>query len=193
MARAINIQLIIEEIQSSLEIPSYSEHDKGFDDGLKYVLDLIEKAPTLTPPNEPERAGLYGKYTVYKNKDGSLVTDCFILRPAKDPAAVIALRAYAATTDNAELSADIINWVGAEPNESLTIEQLLNMDGEPVYVVFRPDNSGDKPQFWALVSADKQHDEVYLLDSMGGAGSYDEIWANLEAIYRRPPEGEEDT
>lgn len=53
MARAINIQPIIEEIQSSLEIPSYSEHDDGFDDGLKYVLDLIEKAPTLTPPNEP--------------------------------------------------------------------------------------------------------------------------------------------
>ena len=52
MARAINIQPIIEEIQSSLEIPSYSEHDKGFDDGLKYVLGLIEKAPALTPPNE---------------------------------------------------------------------------------------------------------------------------------------------
>ena len=132
MARAINIQLIIEEIQSSLEIPSYSEHDKGFDDGLKYVLDLIEKAPTLTPPNEPERAGLYGKYTVYKNKDGSLVTDCFILRPAKDPAAVAALRAYAAATDNAELAADIINWVGFEPNEPLTLEQLREMDGEPV-------------------------------------------------------------
>lgn len=79
------------------------------------------------------------------------------------------------------------------PNEPLTLKQLREMDGEPVYVVFRPDNSGDKPQFWALVSADKQHDEVYLLDSMGGAGSYDEIWANLEAIYRRPPEGEEDT
>ena len=53
MTRSINIQPIIEEIQSSLEIPSYSEHDKGFDDGLKYVLDLIENAPTLTPPNEP--------------------------------------------------------------------------------------------------------------------------------------------
>ena len=128
MARAINIQLIIEEIQSSLEIPSYSEHDKGFDDGLKYVLGLIEEAPTLAPPNEP-----------------------------------------------------------------LTLDELREMNGEPVYVVFRPDNSGDKPQFWALVSADKQHDEVYLLDSMGGAGSYDEIWANLEAIYRRPPEGEDDT
>lgn len=76
----------------------------------------------LDKPNEWERAGLYGKYTVYKNKDGSLVTDCFILRPAKDPAAVAALRAYAATTDNAELAADIINWVGAEPNEPLSCE-----------------------------------------------------------------------
>ena len=76
------------------------------------------------------------------------------------------------------------------PNEPLTLDALLKMDGQPVYVVFRPDNSCDKPQFWALVSADKQHDEVYLLDSMGGAGSYDEIWANIEAIYRRPPEGE---
>ena len=52
MTGSINIQPIIEEIQSSLEIPSYSEHDKGFDDGLEHVLDLIENAPTLTPPNE---------------------------------------------------------------------------------------------------------------------------------------------
>ena len=83
--------------------------------------------PTLIPPKEPERAGLYGKYTVYKNKDGSLVTDCFILRPAKDPAAVAALRAYAATTDNAELAADIINWVGAEPNEPLTCDGCISL------------------------------------------------------------------
>lgn len=93
------------------------------------VEQIVDTAPTLTPPNEPERAGLYGKYTVYKNKDGSLVTDCFVLRPAKDPAAVAALRAYAAATDNAELSADIINWVGAEPNEPLSLEQLREMDG----------------------------------------------------------------
>ena len=52
MAKMIDIQTVVEEIQSSLDIPSYSEHDKGFDDGLKYVLGLIEKAATLTPPNE---------------------------------------------------------------------------------------------------------------------------------------------
>lgn len=78
------------------------------------------------------------------------------------------------------------------PNAPLTLDELLTMDGEPVYVVFRPAISGEKPQFWALVSADKQHGEVYLLDSMGGAGSHDEIWADLEGIYRRPSERQED-
>ena len=89
------------------------------------IIPAINELLTNTPPNEL-RAGLYGKYTVYKNKDGSLVTDCFILRPAKDPAAVAALRAYAAATDNAELAADIINWVGAEPNEP---EEIIELKG----------------------------------------------------------------
>ena len=51
MAKVIDIQTVIEEIQSLLDISSYSHHDMGFD-GLKHVLDLIEKAPTLTPLNE---------------------------------------------------------------------------------------------------------------------------------------------
>lgn len=138
----------------------------------------------VRPPNEP-RAGLYGKYTVYKNKDGSLVTDCFILRPAKDPAAVAALRAYAATTDNAELAADIINWVGAEPNEPLSIEQLRGMKDEPAYLnVFDPLlKSG-----WHIIKAVTEDkiifrgwEKIYVpIDGMG-------IDYNL---YRRPPEGE---
>ena len=107
-----------------LHILMENENDGAavFDD----IVDWIKYTPTLTPPNEPERAGLYGKYTVYKNKDGSLVTDCFILRPAKDPAAVAALRAYAAATDNAELAADIINWVGAEANERVKVMEAIN-------------------------------------------------------------------
>ena len=109
---------------------------------------------TLAPPNEPKGDGLYGKYTVYKNKDGSLVTDCFILRPAKDPAAVAALRAYAATTDNAELASDIINWVGAEPNEPLTQEQLREMVGHWVWVLVNYEHNGEAFQCdgWALVA-----------------------------------------
>lgn len=77
------------------------------------------------------------------------------------------------------------------PNEPLTLEQLRKMDGEPVYVVFRPDISGERSQSWALVNVDEKYGEVYLVDSIPGASCYyDEIWADLEGIYRRPPEGE---
>ena len=77
------------------------------------------------------------------------------------------------------------------PNEPLTSDELLKMDGEPVYVVFRPDISGERSQSWALVNVDEKYGEVYLVDSIPGASCYyDEIWADLEGIYRRPPEGE---
>ena len=139
----------------------------------------VERQPTLTLPNE-SRAGLYRKYTVYKNKDGSLVTDCFILRPAKDPAAVAALRAYAAATDNAELAADIINWVGAEPNEPLSIEQLRGMNGEPVWI--------DNEKTYAILQVwDDDNIDAICLKPRGC------IHAIGMKIYRRPPEGEEDT
>lgn len=154
---------------------------------LEQVLYDIQHVPTLTPPNEP-RAGLYGKYTVYKNKDGSLVTDCFILRPAKDPAAVAALREYAAITDNAELAADIINWVGAEPNEPLTIEQLLKMDGEPVWV--------EDVKHWALIDIEKggQWDGMpFAIWAENGTKFTYNIKNRGLYCYRRPPEGEEDT
>lgn len=157
-----------------------SEFESGFNQGLNQAMWIITHAPTLTPPNEP-RAGLYGKYTVYKNKDGSLVTDCFILRPAKDPAAVAALRAYAAATDNAELSADIINWVGAEPNEPLTIEQLREMDGEPVY-----DYRG---QEWYVIQEYYDH-ELTMTDGTRFFDD-DEFDGVDKRFYRRPPEGED--
>lgn len=147
----------------------------------------INEAPTLTPPNEP-RAGLYGKYTVYKNKDGSLVTDCFILRPAKDPAAVAALRAYAAATDNAELAADIISWVGAEPNEPLTQADLDGMDYDKVWIDYE-DGTGE----WALVC----NGYIYSIDTLEGAGldfvDYmrgEKLEPHGYKVYSRPPEGE---
>ena len=56
--------------------------------------------------------GLKRKFLVFKSDTGEMVENCFVLRPDKDPAAVEALRAYARATDNATLSADIVNWVG---------------------------------------------------------------------------------
>ena len=144
------------------------------------------ESSTLTPPNEPERAGLYGKYTVYKNKDGSLVTDCFILRPAKDPAAVAALRAYAAATDNAELAADIINWVGAEPNEPLPV--LINDEPDREYIDYICPRCKD------IISQRRRGqrmETVYQCKFHDNCGQRVD-WSDPRP-YRRPPEGEEDT
>ena len=105
--------------------------------------------------------------------------------------------------NNAELVKSVLEWEDAHPNkavpykpaltppnEPLTLDELLKMDGEPVYVVFRPDISGERSQSWALVNVDEKYGEVYLVDSIPGASCYyDEIWADLEGIYRRPPEG----
>lgn len=135
MARAIDVDRVKREIRKNKEKIVISCKQKYVP--LSLIYEILNKAPTLTPPNEPERAGLYGKYSVYKNKDGSQVTDCFVLRPDKDPAAVVALTAYATATDNAELAADIRGWIGSEPNEPLTPCDLCrynppsSCDGKP--------------------------------------------------------------
>lgn len=54
--------------------------------------------------------GLRVKYNVTKISDGSLVNDCFVLRPDRDQAAVEALKAYANATNNDDLAYDILNW-----------------------------------------------------------------------------------
>lgn len=56
--------------------------------------------------------GLKEKYLVFKADTGEQVVNGFVLRPDKDTAAVEALRAYARSTDNKNLSDDIYNWVG---------------------------------------------------------------------------------
>lgn len=62
--------------------------------------------------------GLKAKYLVFKADTGERVSNCFVHRPDKDPAAVEAIRAYARATDNETLAEDIYKWVGkGEPAE----------------------------------------------------------------------------
>ena len=75
------------------------------------------------------------------------------------------------------------------PNEPLTLDEILKMDGEPVYIVFSPDVDGEKLQFWALVAVD-EGDDVYLANKDEWAFNYEEFLEDVEAIYRRQPEGE---
>lgn len=68
--------------------------------------------------NTDDKRGLYGKYIITK-ADGTPVTDrCFVLKPDKDPAAVAALQAYAAATDDEQLRDDLYAWVGMPAPES---------------------------------------------------------------------------
>ena len=84
----------------------------------------------------------------------------------------------------------------APPNEPLTIEQLREMDGEPVWVVYDQDAAKTTPGFdpftlWALVEVTKG--SVFLTNNLGGRTAYaddqDLEWAGI-TVYRRPPEGE---
>ena len=169
---------------------------------LDQVLHDIQAMPTLTPPNE--WVSVYDRLP--EPGERVLATDCgfvgefYINKRGK-------WQRYNVNCSELLMALDILYWMPlpAPPgkdnnvptksqNEPLTLDELLTMDGEPVYVVFRPDGSGERSQSWALVNVDEKYGEVYLVDSIPGASCYyDEIWADLEGIYRRPPEGEENT
>ena len=99
------------------------------------LCDAVDMAISALRQQEQERKaatgeGLRCKYIVRKADTGEGVDGCFVLRPDRDRAAVAALRAYAAATDNDVLATDILNWVGHESNEPLTLDELRKMDGE---------------------------------------------------------------
>lgn len=71
--------------------------------------------------------GLKRKFLVFKSDTGEMIENCFVLRPDKDPAAVAALRAYAGATDNKTLAADIMDWVGEDRNDPLTLDELKQL------------------------------------------------------------------
>lgn len=72
--------------------------------------------------------GLYDKYLVVKKVDGTTVTGCFILRPENDPAAVIALQAYADATKNKRLADDLYKWVGRPMQKPISYERIQNSE-----------------------------------------------------------------
>lgn len=71
-------------------------------------------------------------------------------------------------------------------NKALTLEQLRQMDGEPVYVII---NGVEPLKMWCLIEIDG--DDIYLTNNLGGRSSYaDMVKLYKLNLYRRPPEGE---
>ena len=82
------------------------------------------------------------------------------------------------------------------PNEPLTLDELREMNGEPVWVIYDQDAANTTPgfaplAFWALVEVAKN--SVFLVNNFGGRTAYaddqDLDWEGI-TVYRRPPEGE---
>lgn len=70
-----------------------------------------------------DRRGLWPKFRVRHHHRGDLGADeAFVLVPGRDPAAVIALKAYADATPDPALAADLRRWVAAiEGSDPATI------------------------------------------------------------------------
>ena len=112
-------------------------------------------------PLTDERDGLRQKYRVYKAKDNTPVECCFVLRPEKDPAARIAMEAYAKATENKELLEDILKAFG----DSDRVVILPCKLGDTVYTIFCGEviekrvgqfhvNSYTRPRIWADLDCD---------------------------------------
>ncbi|EHJ00413.1 hypothetical protein CDLVIII_3868 [Clostridium sp. DL-VIII] len=70
--------------------------------------------------------GLKVKYNDTKIEDGSIVDDCFVLRPNKDTAAVEALKTYSNFTQNNQLALDILNWISNFKNNNVETDIIYN-------------------------------------------------------------------
>ena len=81
-----------------------------------------------------------------------------------------------------------------QPNDSLTLDELREMDGKPVYVVI--DDGFEPLKMWALVDYIKEEQCLTLTNNLGGRSQYytaDDLEIDHITAYRRPPEGEGDT
>lgn len=82
-----------------------------------------------------------------------------------------------------------------ENPEPLTLEELREMDGEPVRVVYDEDALKTTPgfdplAFWALVEVTEK--SIFLTNNLGGrtvyAGDQDLEWAGITAYRHKPKE-----
>nr|WP_300183100.1 hypothetical protein [uncultured Agathobaculum sp.] len=85
----------------------------------------------------------------------------------------------------------IDNWPTlTPPNEPLTLAELREMDGKPVYVVI--DDGFEPLKMWALVDYIKEEQCLTLTNNLGGRSQYytaDDLEIDHITAYRCPPEG----
>ena len=174
MGRAIDKQtmlgLIIDAKRTDPETGSFAEWLAEY---------LAEHMPTLTPPNEPltlDKKRMIAKSCLHYSKSGSCT-----------------LRGYA-PLDCPRCK----EWQSNESNEPLTLEELREMDGEPVYIIAKDMGIAE----WNVITGKEPIAIAYDCPMPGfksvvegiafangrafRAGAYGITWL----AYRRSPEGE---
>ena len=162
------------------------------------IAQIVDTQPTLTPPNEwvsvEERlpnsqedvlvvAFWHERWQTMVGWHSDMGRKWRIITPhgEREPGGVTHWMPLPASPDKDN------NVPGKTQNEPLTLEQLREMDGDPVWFV---DIKGRKwyPPGWAIV--DRENCLVRLVKSWNPIffEKYGEWWL----AYRRPPEGEED-
>ena len=166
MARAIDGELLELEIANIANKLAKSDAQKAL---MGRVMYCVEHMPTLIPTNEPEYREYtcpYCYHTWLEDRDASDYPNyCPVCRA-------------------------VLRDGSAPPNEPLTLEELREMDGEPVWIVEHPDWG-----HWELSAdaedyiADRDQDLYGLKhdDPAGQCGLHVLGWL----AYRRPPEGDE--
>lgn len=128
---------------------------------------ILQEVSTLTPPNEPltlDKKRVIAESCLHYGKSGRCGLNGYT--PLDCPRCK--------------------EWHSNESNEPLTIEQLREMDGEPVWV--------EDVKHWALIDIESQWDGVpFVIWAENGAKFTYNVKSRDLHCYHHPPEGEEDT
>ncbi|MDB7903060.1 hypothetical protein PND81_17240 [Flavonifractor plautii] len=189
MARAIDGELLELEIANIANKLAKSDAQKAL---MGRVMYCVEHMPTLTPPNEwvnrvRELDELYTKLQIVTGFTAEQLLEIF--------AAGYTLE----KPDYSKKFAEMENLAeAAQPNEPLTLEELREMDGEPVYIIAKDMGIAE----WNVITGKEPIAIAYDCPMPGfksvvegiafangrafRAGAYGITWL----AYRRPPEGE---
>lgn len=162
MARAIDGELLKLEIANIANKLAKSDAQKAL---MGWVMYCVEHMPTIPQPSsEPPPCYTEEKRnTAYPLCAGRGFANC----------------AHCALWSDFEEDQD-----ETRINRPLTLEELREMDGEPIYIII----DGVEPlKMWVLIEVDGE--DIYLTNNLGGRSYYEETRKLYKfKLYRRPPE-----
>lgn len=177
MARAIDGELLELEIANIANKLAKSDAQKAL---MGRVMYCVEHMPTLTPPNEwvnrvRELDELYTKLQIVTGFTAGQLLEIF--------AAGYTLE----KPDYSKKFAEMENLAeAAQPNEPLTLEELREMNEEPVWIQNLEEPAKSQ---WRLLYWDRE--KYLVLQGISVRGYLLEEYGESWLAYRRPPEGEE--